>query len=95
MTYQNQAVESAQRAVEVSMNEYLAGTQIYTTVITAQQTALQYEESRLQIQQQRLNSVIRLITDIGGGWSTDQLPSKDSLQTDNPFLPSFIQKDKN
>ncbi|OOL19025.1 secretion protein [Bombella intestini] len=95
MTYQNQAVESAQRAVEVSMNEYLAGTQIYTTVITAQQTALQYEESRLQIQQQRLNSVIRLITDIGGGWDTNQLPSKDSLQTDNPFLPSFIQKDKN
>ena len=44
---QNQAVASAEAAVRVSMNEYLAGTQIYTTVITAQQTALQYEELSL------------------------------------------------
>ncbi len=95
MTFQEQALNSAQQAVTVSMNEYLAGTQIYTTVITAQQTALQYEEMRLQIQQQRVTSTIRLITDLGGGWNTNKLPTKDSLQTDNPFLPSFIQKDKN
>lgn len=92
---QGDAVHSAEDAVRVSMNEYLAGTQIYTTVITAQQTALQYEQNKLQIQQQRLISEIRLIADLGGGWSTKELPSKDSLQTDNPLLPSFIQKNKN
>lgn len=95
MTYQNMALKSAQDAVRVSMNEYLAGTQIYTTVITAQQTALQYEENRLQIQQQRFLSEIRLITDLGGGWSVDDLPSKDSLQLNNPFVPSLMQKNKN
>ncbi|QHI96412.1 efflux transporter outer membrane subunit [Aristophania vespae] len=95
MIYQDQAVKSAEEAIRISMNEYLAGTQIYTTVIAAQQTALQYEQTRLQIQQQRLLSEIRLITDLGGGWDSDKLPSKASLQTDNPILPSFIQKDKN
>lgn len=93
--YQKDAVKSAEGAVRVSMNEYLAGTQIYTTVITAQQTALQYEQNKLQVQQQRLLSEVRLITDLGGGWTTHDIPSKNSLQTDNPLLPSFIQKDKN
>ncbi|GBQ05662.1 efflux transporter outer membrane subunit [Saccharibacter floricola] len=93
--YQGGAVSSAEEAVRVSMNEYLAGTQIYTTVITAQQTALQYEQNKLQVQQQRFLSEIRLITDLGGGWSSHELPTKNALQTDNPFLPSFIQKDKN
>lgn len=95
MSYQTQALKSAQNAVTVSMNEYLAGTQIYTTVISAQQTALQYEQNCLQIQQQRLSSTIHLITDLGGGWDTTQLPSKGSLQRNNPFLPGFIQKNKN
>ncbi|QEH95062.1 efflux transporter outer membrane subunit [Gluconobacter thailandicus] len=95
LTLQNQAVESAQAAVRVSMNEYLAGTQIYTTVITAQQTALQYEQTQLSIRQQQFNSEVALLTDLGGGWSTKDLPTKASLQTDNPLLPSFIQKDKN
>lgn len=94
-TMQEQAVQSAEDAVRVSMNEYLAGTQIYTTVITAQQTALQYEQTRLQIQQQRFQSEVRLIADLGGGWDRESLPSKDSLQQDNPLIPSFIQKDKN
>ncbi|MDF7673913.1 efflux transporter outer membrane subunit [Acetobacteraceae bacterium ESL0709] len=95
MVYQEMALKSANEAVRVSMNEYLAGTQIYTTVITAQQTALQYEETRLQIQQQRILSEVRLITDLGGGWDAKNLPDKDSLQLDNPLLPSFMQKDKN
>ena len=92
---QNQAVASAEAAVRVSMNEYLAGTQIYTTVITAQQTALQYEESQLSIRQQQFNAEVALLTDLGGGWNSKDLPTKASLQTDNPLLPSFIQKDKN
>lgn len=91
MIMEEQAVQSAEEAVRVSMNEYLAGTQIYTTVITAQQTALQYEQTRLQVQEQRYQSELKLITDLGGGWSDKNLPTKDQLQTDNPFLPGFIQ----
>ncbi|EHH67239.1 efflux transporter outer membrane subunit [Gluconobacter morbifer] len=92
---QNQAVHSAEAAVAVSMNEYLAGTQIYTTVITAQQTALQYEETQLSVRQQQFLSEVALLTDLGGGWTVRDLPTKRSLQLDNPILPSFIQRDRN
>lgn len=95
LTMQNKATATAQSAVRISTNEYLAGTQIYTTVITAEQTALQYQQTQLSIRQQQFLAEVKLLTDLGGGWNASEVPSKDGLQTDNPLLPSFIQKDKN
>ncbi|ANA13505.1 MULTISPECIES: efflux transporter outer membrane subunit [Acetobacter] len=89
------AVEAANKAVQISFNQYMAGTQIYTTVITAEVTALSNAETALQIQQSRILDSVTLIEALGGGWDASSLPSKDSMQTDNPLLPSFIQKDKN
>lgn len=92
---QTVAVEAANKAVQISFNQYMAGTQIYTTVITAEVTALSNAETALQIQQSRILDSVTLIEALGGGWDASSLPSKDSMQTDNPLLPSFIQKDKN
>ncbi|GAA4491688.1 efflux transporter outer membrane subunit [Gluconacetobacter tumulicola] len=92
---QDIALDYANKAVQVSMNQYEAGTQIYTTVITNVNTALGIAETTLSIQQQRMVDSVSLIQALGGGWNAARLPSKASLQTDNPFLPSFIQKDKN
>ncbi len=89
------ALDAANKAVTVAMNQYLAGTEIYTTVITAQVTALSNAETVLSIQQSRMVDSVSLIEALGGGWNASSLPSKGSMQTDNPFLPSFIQKDKN
>ncbi len=89
------ALAAANRAVSVSMNQYLAGTEIYTTVITAEVTALSNAETALAIQQSRIVDSVSLIGALGGGWDAAALPSKDSMQMDNPFLPSFIQKDRN
>lgn len=92
---QRVALEAANRAVTVAFNQYMAGTQIYTTVITSQVTALSNAQTALQIQQNRILDSVTLIQNLGGGWNVSALPSKGSMQTDNPFLPSFIQKDKN
>lgn len=92
---QANAVNLANQAVEVAFNEYTAGTAIYTTVITSQTTALTNAQTALGIQQNRMVASVDLINDLGGGWDASELPSKASLQTDNPFLPSFIQKDRN
>ncbi|MGV4877421.1 efflux transporter outer membrane subunit [Acetobacter indonesiensis] len=92
---QQVAVQAANRAVTVALNQYLAGTQIYTTVITSEVTALSNAETALQIQQNRILDSVTLIQNLGGGWNVSELPSKNSMQKDNPFLPSFIQKDKN
>ena len=89
------AVQLANQTVTVALNQYEAGTTIYLTVITDQTTALSNAEAALSIQQQRMVASVDLIDQLGGGWTAAELPSKDSLQTDNPLLPSFIQKDRN
>ncbi len=82
------AVASAQQAVQIALNEYLAGTQAYTTVITAQTTALSNEESALSIRQTRLTDSVALIEALGGGWDTTQLPSGDRLRDTSLFWTS-------
>ena len=87
---QRLAVEAANRSVTVAFNEYNAGTQAYTTVITDETSALSDSETALTVQQDRLTASVSLIEDLGGGWNTGHLPSKGSFQTNEPFLPQFI-----
>jgi NodT family efflux transporter outer membrane factor (OMF) lipoprotein len=77
---QHDAVEKAQQAVQISLNEYQAGTVSYTTVTTAQVTMLNDQETALQIQEQRLIASVALVQALGGGWDNSQLPSKQELQ---------------
>jgi len=67
------AVTDATRAVQIALNEYQAGTQTYTTVVTAQATLLGDEQSALTIQQNRLVASIALIQALGGGWQAADL----------------------
>jgi NodT family efflux transporter outer membrane factor (OMF) lipoprotein len=74
------AVQSAQRAVEISLNEYQAGTVPYTTVITVQATLLSDQENALLVQENRLIASVALVQALGGGWTTSQLPGNLELQ---------------
>ena len=65
---QTEAVESAQLAAEVALNEFNAGTIIYTTVITNILTSLADQEALLTIRQNQLVAVVTLIEALGGGW---------------------------
>ena len=69
------AERSAQRSVTIALNEYRAGSQAYTAVVTAQAAALQNEESALTIRLQRTLALVSLIEDLGGGWSAADLPA--------------------
>jgi NodT family efflux transporter outer membrane factor (OMF) lipoprotein len=84
---ENEAVKVANQAVQIALNEYQAGTQAYTTVVTAQATALADAQSALSVQVQRLVDAVALITALGGGWDSSQLPDPKSL---NPTLPTGI-----
>ena len=84
------AVDAANQSVTVALNEYNAGTESYTTVITAETSALSDAETALTVQQDRLTASVTLVEDLGGGWNTAHMPSKDSLQTNEPFLPEFL-----
>lgn len=72
-TAQADAVRLARQAVAITLNEYKAGTAIYTTVVTAQATALSNEETALAIQQNRLVASTSLIKALGGDWNVSQL----------------------
>jgi NodT family efflux transporter outer membrane factor (OMF) lipoprotein len=75
---ENAAVEAAQHAVEISLNEYKAGTVAYTTVITAQAGLLTDQQAALAIQASRMTASVALIKALGGGWDTSRLPWRGS-----------------
>ena len=74
------AVVASQRAVQVALNEYLAGTEAYTTVVTAEETLLSDQQSAVNILQDRLVASVGLIQALGGGWTPNDLPSRDQVR---------------
>ncbi len=84
---QRQTVTDAGRASQIALNEYRAGTQAFTAVITAQDTLLTAQQNLISIQQARLTDAVALIQALGGGWRTADLPDKNWLQRRNPLLP--------
>ena len=67
-------VAAARRAVDVTLNEYRAGTVAYTSVITEQTQLLSARQTQLTVQQTRLVASVALIQALGGGWDSTQLP---------------------
>jgi NodT family efflux transporter outer membrane factor (OMF) lipoprotein len=67
------AVDHAQLAVNVAMNQFNAGIVSYTTVITDIQALLSDQESLLTLRQNELVADVSLIEALGGGWDSSQL----------------------
>jgi NodT family efflux transporter outer membrane factor (OMF) lipoprotein len=77
---QEAAVASAREAERLSLNQYRAGTVPYTTVVTAQNTALNAEEALLNIRLTRFNTSATLVTALGGGWRDQDMPTPAPIQ---------------
>jgi NodT family efflux transporter outer membrane factor (OMF) lipoprotein len=71
---QKAASDDANTNVTITLNEYRAGTVDFTTVVTAQTTALQDQNALVQLQSSRLATAVALIEALGGGWKTSDLP---------------------
>jgi len=76
---QDRAVKASEEAVQLILNQYRAGTVDYTTVVTAQTTALGNEQTALTVMQNRLVASITLVEALGGGWDASLLPPADDL----------------
>lgn len=68
------AVAAAREAERLELNQYKAGTVAYTSVVTAQQTALNNEQTALAIRRDRFSALIGLVRALGGGWAASELP---------------------
>ncbi len=80
------AVRAAQRSVTIALNQYQAGTIVYTTVITEQTALLSSQQAALAVREQRVVASVALVQALGGGWSANEMPGKDALQPGVPFL---------
>ena len=76
---QANAVRAAREAEAQTLNQYKAGTVAYTTVVTAQATALSSEQNLRGILQSRLTASVGLIQALGGGWNAQQLREDDPM----------------
>jgi NodT family efflux transporter outer membrane factor (OMF) lipoprotein len=63
-------VKSAREAETLTLNQYKAGTAPYSSVITAQTTTLNSEQSALAVLRGRLTGSVALIADLGGDWQS-------------------------
>jgi NodT family efflux transporter outer membrane factor (OMF) lipoprotein len=71
---QREALEAARQSLELTLNQYKAGTVSYLNVVTAQTTALANERSAVDILGRRLVASVLLVRALGGGWSAGPLP---------------------
>jgi outer membrane protein TolC len=61
--------------VELTTNQYKAGTVSYIDVVTVQAVALNNEQTAVSILGRRMAAAVQLVLALGGGWDTSKLPS--------------------
>ena len=73
---QANAVEAAQRSLNLSTTRYEGGVTTYLEVITAQNAALADQVTAVNILGRRMTSAVLLIEALGGGWDRSDLPQR-------------------
>jgi NodT family efflux transporter outer membrane factor (OMF) lipoprotein len=66
---QDDALASARESLNLTINQYKAGTVSYTDVVTVQATALASERNAVAIFGSRMLASVALVKAIGGGWA--------------------------
>lgn len=70
---QANAVEAAQRQVDIASSRYVGGLVNYLDVVSAQQILLTNQQEAAVIQGQRLVTSVLLVKALGGGWDANSL----------------------
>lgn len=81
---QARAVQAAQQAEQLTLNQYRAGTVDFTAVITAQANSLSSQQTAINLLQSRLVASVNLIEALGGGWDSKQLPDRAAVEASAP-----------
>jgi NodT family efflux transporter outer membrane factor (OMF) lipoprotein len=70
------AVKAAKEAESLTLDQYKAGTVPYSSVIAAQTTTFSSEQTALTVLSNRLQASVTLISALGGGWTSSDLPPR-------------------
>ena len=71
---QREAVNAAERSLQLSTNRYTGGLVTYLEVVTAQSAALANERTAVDILRRRMDATVLLVKALGGGWGITKLP---------------------
>ena len=71
---QTEAVQAARLAVQLTLNQYKAGTTSYLAVVLLQAQQLQNERTLVGLYGDRLTATVALVRALGGGWRAGDLP---------------------
>lgn len=85
--FADDAVKAAQEDVDVLLNQYKAGTIVFTAVVVGEALLLTNQEAALTVRQDRFLATVSLIEALGGGWDTSLLPTGPALEHINPIIP--------
>jgi NodT family efflux transporter outer membrane factor (OMF) lipoprotein len=78
-TLRREASAAADRTEQQFLNRYRAGTIDYTSVVSAQASALSARRSLLQTQVNRQEAAVALIQALGGGWEADWMQAHEGV----------------
>jgi NodT family efflux transporter outer membrane factor (OMF) lipoprotein len=84
MVYEQNAVTSAQRAVELALVQYREGAMDYQRVLDAERSLLQEQNSLVRTSSDVSTSLIALYKALGGGWE---------LRQGQPVVPAEMQRE--
>jgi NodT family efflux transporter outer membrane factor (OMF) lipoprotein len=72
---QDIAVKASQKNLDLAIERYRLGINSYLNVITAQVSLLSNQQTAVNIHMQQMTAAVQLVMALGGGWSTNDLPS--------------------
>jgi len=81
---QDQAVDSAEKALRLATDRYELGLDPYLNVIAAQTALLSNQQTAVNLRIQQMTASGGLIEALGGGWDASQLPSPAQLISRTP-----------
>ena len=79
-------MQAAKDSVRLTTNQYEGGIVSYLNVVVVNATALNNEQTAVNIQGQRLAASVQLVSALGGGWSAGELPSTRDLAAGKPWF---------
>jgi NodT family efflux transporter outer membrane factor (OMF) lipoprotein len=73
---QNEVVEGARHALELTENQYRAGVVGYLNVIAAQQVLFNNQRTQFDVLGRRLTASVALVRALGGGWTAEEIAKR-------------------
>ena len=68
-------MRAAEHAADMAITLYREGATNYLDVVVAQTAALEAQQTALGLQTRELQASVQLVRTLGGGWSTQDLPT--------------------